>query len=67
MIKQSESDDIELTFENEIPGGFDFIEDMSTNIENEDSSCYVDQEDLILKPYIGLDWNDIEVNSDSEF
>jgi len=27
----------------------------------------VAQDDLRLKPYIGLDWEDISVNSDSEF
>ena len=62
--KISEND---FTFENEIPGGFDNVDAISGCDENDKNSCYVAQEDLIIKPYIGLDWEDISVNSDSEF
>ena len=62
-----ENPKIDSTFENEIPGGFDNVDAMSASIENEENSCYVPQEELELKPYIGLDWQDISVDSDSKY
>ena len=67
LLLQDNNSNDDVLFQNEIPGGFENVQDLSTNIENEASSCYVAQEDLQLKPYVGLDWEDIHVDSDSEF
>jgi len=60
--KLSKFDSDELV--NEIPGGFENINELSAPCSHEDSSDYFEVEEL--EQYVGLDWEDIEVNSDSE-
>jgi hypothetical protein len=48
----------------EIPGGFENINDLSAPCTHENSSDYFEAEEL--EQYVGLDWQDIEVNSESE-
>ena len=49
---------------NEIPGGFEEVNELSAPCHDDQCSDFFEVEEL--EQYVGLDWQEIEVNSDSE-
>lgn len=49
---------------NEIPGGFELVNELSAPCHDDSNSDFFEVEEI--EQYVGLDWQDIEVDSDSE-
>ena len=49
---------------NEIPGGFEEVNELSAPCMDDNCSDYFEVEEI--EQYVGLDWQDIDVDSDSE-